>query len=279
MTVTDDRATSDAATGEQTHYRTCPLCEASCGLELTVRDGAVVRVRGDRNNPFSRGFICPKGSALQRIHEDPDRLRAPLIRRGDDPATATWEEVSWQEAYEEIERHLLPIMEEHGRDAVGVYLGNPNAHTLAGVLYVRPFIRALGTRNLFSASTVDQMPKHVSSGHMFGNALAIPVPDLDRTDYLLMLGANPWESNGSLCTAPDFPGRLKAIQARGGRFVVVDPRRTKTAEEADEHIAIRPGADAQFLLALVNVLFEDDLVSLGRLEAFTSGVDEVRLAA
>jgi anaerobic selenocysteine-containing dehydrogenase len=272
-------ATDQNISGEQTHYRTCPLCEASCGLELTVRDGAVVRVRGDRDNPFSRGFICPKGSALQRVHEDPDRLRRPLIRRGDDPATATWDEVSWDEAYQEIERRLLPIIEEHGRDAVGVYLGNPNAHTLAGVLYVRPLVRALGTRNLFSASTVDQMPKHVSSGLMFGNALAIPVPDLDRTDYLLMLGANPWESNGSLCTAPDFPGRLKAIQARGGRFVVVDPRRTKTAEEADEHIAIRPGTDAYFLLALVNVVFEDGLVSLGRLEKISSGVDEVRLAA
>jgi anaerobic selenocysteine-containing dehydrogenase len=264
---------------EQTHFRTCPLCEASCGLELTVRDGSVLRVRGDRDNSFSRGFICPKGSALQRIHEDPDRLRQPLIRRGDDPATATWEEVSWEDAYAEIERNLLPIIEQHGRDAVGVYLGNPNAHTLAGVLYAGPFIRALGTRNIFSASTVDQMPKHVSSGLLFGNALTIPVPDLDRTDHLLMLGANPWESNGSLCTAPDFPGRLKAIQERGGRFVVVDPRRTRTAEEADEHIAIRPGADAHLLMAMINVLFTDKLVSLDHLEPITSGVDEVRILA
>ncbi len=261
-------AVEDTPTTDETHYRTCPLCEASCGLELTVRDGKVVRVRGDRDNPFSRGFICPKGSALQRIHEDPDRLRRPLVRRGDDPATATWEEVSWSEAFAEIERGLLPIIEAHGRDAVGVYLGNPNAHTLAGVLYVRPLLHALGTKNLFSASTVDQMPKHVSSGLLFGNALAIPVPDLDRTHYLLMLGANPWESNGSLCTAPDFPGRLKAIQERGGRFVVVDPRRTRTAEEADEHVAIRPGTDAQLLLAMINVLFADELVSLGHLERF-----------
>jgi len=274
MTAVDETRTED-----QTHYRTCPLCEASCGLELTVRNGSVLRVRGDRDNTFSRGFICPKGSALQRIHEDPDRLRRPLIRRGNDPATAWWEEVSWAEAYAEIERRLLPIIEKHGRDSVGVYLGNPNAHTLAGVLYVRPLIRALGTRNLFSASTVDQMPKHVSSGLMFGNALTIPVPDLDRTDYLLMLGANPWESNGSLCTAPDFPGRLKAIQARGGRFVVVDPRRTRTAEEADEHVAIRPATDAHLLMAMINVLFADKLVSLGHLEAMTSGVDEVRTLA
>ena len=274
MTAVENKPTTD-----EIHYRTCPLCEASCGLELKVRDGSVVRVRGDRDNPFSRGFICPKGSALQRIHEDPDRLRQPLVRRGDDPATATWEEVSWPEAYAEIEKGLLPILEKYGRDAVGVYLGNPNAHTLAGVLYVRPLLHALGTKNLFSASTVDQMPKHVSSGLLFGNALTIPVPDLDRTDYLLMLGANPWESNGSLCTAPDFPGRLKAIQERGGRFVVVDPRRTRTAEEADEHIAIRPGTDAHLMLAMINVLFSDRLVALGHLENLTSGVDEVRTLA
>jgi anaerobic selenocysteine-containing dehydrogenase len=267
-----------SATDER-HYRTCPLCEASCGLELTVNDGVVVRIRGDRDNPFSRGFICPKGSALQRLHEDPDRLRRPLVRRGDDPASATWEEVSWAEAFAEVERGLVAVLEQHGRDAVGVYLGNPNAHTLAGVLYVRPLLHALGTKNLFSASTVDQMPKHVSSGLLFGNPLAIPVPDLDRTDYVLMLGANPWESNGSLCTAPDFPGRLKAIQARGGRFVVVDPRHTRTAEEADEHVAIRPGTDAHLLMAMIHVMFADQLVRLGHLDGITSGVEEVRFAS
>jgi anaerobic selenocysteine-containing dehydrogenase len=269
-------AVDDIPIQEETHYRTCPLCEASCGLELTVRNGAIHRIRGDRDNPFSHGFICPKGSALQRVHEDPDRLRQPLIRRGDDPATATWEEVTWQEAYAEIDRRLNEIFEAHGRDAVAVYLGNPNAHTLAGVLYGGPMIRSIGSRNIYSASTVDQMPKHVSSGLMFGNALLIPVPDLDRTDYLLMLGANPWESNGSLCTAPDFPGKLEAIQGRGGRFVVVDPRRTRTAEQADEHVAIRPGTDAHLLVSMIHVLFADRLVSLDRLDAFTNGVDAVR---
>jgi anaerobic selenocysteine-containing dehydrogenase len=262
--------------GDHLHYRTCPLCEASCGLELTVRNGAVHRIRGDRQNTFSNGFICPKGSALQKLHEDPDRLRQPLVRRGDDPASAEWEVVTWEEAFAEVERGLMPVLEEHGRDSVAVYLGNPNAHTLSGVLYVRPMIKALGTRNIFSASTVDQMPKHVSSGLLFGNALLIPVPDLDRTDYLLMLGANPWESNGSLCTAPDFPGRLKGLQARGGRFVVVDPRRTRTAEESDEHLAIRPGTDAHLLMAMVNTLFEDGLVSLGDVESITTGVEAVR---
>jgi anaerobic selenocysteine-containing dehydrogenase len=278
----------DAAT--ETHHRTCPLCEATCGLELTVRTGGgdregdgtagrtVVRIRGDRENPFSRGFICPKGSVLQHLHDDPDRLRAPLVRRGDDPATATWEEVSWEEAFAEVERGLLRVLEAHGRDALAVYLGNPSAHTLAGVLYNRPMVKAAGTRNVYSASTVDQMPKHVSSGLLFGGPLLIPVPDLDRTDHLLMLGANPWESNGSLCTAPDFPGRIKAIQARGGRVVVVDPRRSRTAEEADEHVAVRPGTDAHLLVAMANVIFTDGLVTMGRLEAMTSGLDEVRAA-
>ncbi len=260
---------------ENIHHRTCPLCEASCGLEITVRDGQVARIRGDRDNPFSKGFICPKGSVLQKLHEDPDRLRRPVVRRGDDPATATWEEVSWDEAFREIERGLTPVIEQHGRDAVSLYLGNPSAHTLAGVLYNRPLAKALGSKNVFSASTVDQMPKHVSSGYLFGGPLLIPVPDLDRTDYLLMLGANPWESNGSLCTAPDFPGRVKAIQERGGKVVVVDPRRSRTAEEGDEHVAVRPGTDAHLLLAMANVLIADNLVSLGRLADFTSGFDEL----
>jgi anaerobic selenocysteine-containing dehydrogenase len=227
--------------GTAVQYRTCPLCEATCGLEVTTRGDQVVRIRGDRENPFSRGYICPKGSTLKQLHEDPDRLRTPLIRRGNDPATATWEEASWEEAFAEVERGLTAVLDTHGRDAVALYFGNPSAHTLAGVLYNRTVAKALGTRNVYSASTVDQMPKHVSSGLMFGNPLLIPVPDLDRTDHLLILGANPWESNGSLCTAPDFPGRVKAIQARGGKVVVVDPRRSRTAEEADEHIAIRPG--------------------------------------
>lgn len=261
------------------HFRTCPLCEATCGLELTVRDGAVVRIRGDRANPFSRGFICPKGSALHRLHADPDRLRAPLVRRGDDPDTATWEEVSWDEAFAVVADGLRGVIERHGRDAVAIYLGNPSVHSLGPTLYNRPLIQALGTTNIYSASTVDQMPKHVSGGYLFGSPGLIPVPDLDRTDHLLMLGANPYESNGSLCTAPDFPGRLEAIQARGGRVVVVDPRRTRTAEHADEWVPIRPGTDAQLLLGLVHVLFADGLVDLGALAPIVSGVDEVEAAA
>jgi anaerobic selenocysteine-containing dehydrogenase len=260
--------------GKRIDYRTCPLCEATCGLELHLDGREITLVRGDRDDVFSRGYLCPKGTALKGLEADPDRLRAPLVRHGD-----SWSEVSWSDAFAEVERGLTPLLEEHGRDAVGVYLGNPSVHNLAGQLYNRVLLQAIGSGNIFSASTVDQMPKQVSSGLMFGAALSIPVADIDRTDYLLMLGANPFASNGSLMTAPDFPGRLRALRARGGKFVVVDPRRSKTAEEADEHLFIRPGTDAQFLFALVHTLFDEGLVAPGRLEAHAAGIDEVgRLA-
>jgi anaerobic selenocysteine-containing dehydrogenase len=256
------------------HHRTCPLCEATCGLEITMDGPEVKRIRGDRDDVFSAGFICPKGSTLKQLHEDPDRLRAPLVRRDD----GTHVEVTWEEAFAEVERRLVPVLEAHGRDACAIYLGNPNVHNLANVLYGRPLIMALATNNIYSASTVDQMPKHVSSGLMFGDPLTIAVPDLDRTDYALLLGANPWESNGSLATAPDFPGRLTAISERGGRVVVVDPRRTRTAEHADEHVPIRPGGDAHWLCALAHVLLRDGRADLGRLAPLTNGLDELRAA-
>jgi anaerobic selenocysteine-containing dehydrogenase len=280
MAVIESTPESGSGT-ESVHFSTCPLCEATCGLEIAVThraDGsaAIGRIRGDRDDVFSRGFICPKGSTVKQLHEDPDRLRRPVIRRGDDPATATWEEVTWDEAFAEVERGLGAVLDAGNRDAVAVYLGNPSAHNLSGILYGRPLLRALGTRNIYSASTVDQMPKHVSSALLFGSGDSIPVPDLDRTDYLLMLGANPYESNGSLCTAPDFPGRLEAIQERGGRFVVVDPRVTKTAKAADEHVFIRPGTDGHLLMGIIAVLFADDLVELGHLADHATGVDQVR---
>jgi len=260
-----------AADATRTAMRTCPLCEAACGLELTVRDEQIVAARGDREHVFSHGFICPKGATFGQLAADPDRLRRPLVRRGD-----RHEEVEWDEAFRVIEAGLRPIIERHGPHAVAFYLGNPNVHTMAGGLYLAPLLRAVGSRNIFSASTVDQMPKHVSCGYLYGNPLAIPVPDLDRTDLLLVLGANPWESNGSLATAADFPGRLKAIQARGGKFVVVDPRRTRTAEHADEHLFIRPGTDAYLLFGIVHTLFAENLVDLGGLAEHVTGVAEVR---
>ncbi len=249
-------------------YRTCPLCEATCGLEITLEGDRVKRIRGDRDDVFSHGFICPKGSTLKQLHEDPDWLRAPRVKDGDG-----WREVTWDEAFEVIEAGLSPIWEASGRDAVALYLGNPSVHHMSGAIYLRPLIMALATKNLYSASTVDQMPKHVSSGLLFGDSNAIPVPDLDRTDFLLMLGANPWESNGSLCTAPDFPGRVKAIQERGGRVVVVDPRRTRTVEEADQHLAIRPGTDALLLMALLQVVAADGLVAAGSVGEHTDGLE------
>jgi len=253
---------------ERTAVTTCPLCEATCGLEVTLKDGdRVARVRGDAEDVFSRGFICPKGGSIKALHEDPDRLRAPLVRRGGELVPATWEE-----AYAEIERRLPPLLAEHGRDAVALYLGNPNVHNLSAVLYGRALTKALGTRNVFTATTVDQMPKHVSSGYMFGGALTIPVPDLDRTMHLLVLGANPLASNGSLMTSPDARGRLRDIRERGGKIVVVDPRRTRTAEHADEHHAIRPGTDALLLFALVHVIFAEDLATPG---PHLAGVEEV----
>ncbi|MGN9843759.1 molybdopterin-dependent oxidoreductase [Nonomuraea sp. H19] len=252
-----------------TVHRTCPLCEAVCGLTLTLDEGGhVTSVRGDKDDPFSKGFICPKGASLGRLDEDPDRLRKPLIREGD-----LWREVGWDEAFAAVKAGLDRVVD---RQSIAIYLGNPNAHTMAGALYGAPLIKALGTRNVFSASTADQMPKHVASGLMFGHPLAIPVPDLDRTDYLLMLGANPLESNGSLCTAPDFPGRLKALRGRGGRLVVVDPRRTRTAALADEHVFVRPGTDAYLLFGIVHTLFAEDLVTPSHQ---VNGLAEVREAA
>jgi anaerobic selenocysteine-containing dehydrogenase len=265
----------------RTAFRTCPLCEAGCGLEIGLAPAGnghggerVTRIRGDREDVFSHGFICPKGSTLKQLHEDPDWLRRPLVKRD-----GAFVEVGWDEAFAEVEARLLPIVEEHGRDAAAIYVGNPNAHALAGLLYLRPLIRALGTTNVYSASTVDQRPKEISSALMFGGALTVPVPDVDRTDFLLMLGANPYESNGSLATAPDWPGRLEALIERGGTLVVVDPRRTKTAAVATRHVAIRPGADPFLLMALVNVLADEGLVDTGAAGEYLAGVDEVLAVA
>lgn len=250
--------------------RTCPLCEAGCGLDVTVAEGAVTHIRGDRLDVFSHGFLCPKGSTLRHLHDDPDRLRQPLVRRGDRLEPATWDE-AWAAVAEGLDR----VVRAHGRGSLAAYVGNPNAHNLGSLLYNRVLLRSLGTRQVFSASTVDQRPKEISSGLMFGNVLTNPVPDLDRTDHLLVLGANPYASNGSFATAPDWPGRLEAIKERGGRLVVVDPRRTRTAEAATEHVTIRPGTDPHLLAGLLHVLFADDLVDLGAVADYVSRLDEL----
>ncbi|MFD5421295.1 molybdopterin oxidoreductase family protein [Streptomyces sp. NPDC127069] len=254
----------------RTAPRICPLCEATCGLTLTIEGTTVTGARGDRDDVFSRGFICPKGAAFGALDSDPDRLRTPLVRRDGQLREATWEE-----AYEAIAAAVPALVGEHGAQSVGVVLGNPNTHTMAGALYPPLLLKALGTRNLFTASTLDQMPKHVSSGLLFGDPFAIAVPDLDRTDFLLLIGANPVESNGSLCTAPDFPGRLKALRARGGTLVVVDPRRTRTARLADRHLAPRPGSDALLLAALAHTLLDEKLTAPGALANHIEGLGEL----
>lgn len=240
-----------------TAHRICPLCESTCGLELTLHGDHVTAVRGYDHDRFSAGYLCPKGANLGKLDEDPDRLRNPLVRRD-----GALREASWDQAFDAVEVGLNQVRGRYGDDAVAFYRGNPSAHTIAATPYLRPLALALNSRNLYSASTADQIPTQVACGLIFGNDIAIPVPDLDRTDFLLIFGANPAESNGSLCTAPNFNGRLRAIQARGGKVVVVDPRRTRTAQAADSHLQIRPAADAYLLLGVVQVIFEEKLVTL-----------------
>ncbi len=255
-------------------YATCPLCEATCGLEIETHGREIITIRGDAQDVFSHGYICPKAYSLKELHADPDCIREPMVRKGDQ-----WMKVSWDDAFAEIERGLMPVLQEYGRDALAIYVGNPNAHNIASLLYLPALLQTSRTHNFFSASTVDQMPKHVSAGLMFGTLFSIPVPDLERTQYLLLLGANPLVSNGSLMTAPDMRGRLRRLHQRGGKIVVIDPYRTRTAQEADEHHFIRPGHDAHFLFALVHTLFEEELVAPGKLADHIAGLEEVRILA
>ncbi|MER7691153.1 molybdopterin oxidoreductase family protein [Streptomyces sp. NPDC097610] len=265
--------TSGATPDARTALRVCPLCEATCGLTLTIEGTRVTGARGDRDDVFSKGFICPKGASFGAADGDPDRLRTPLVRTDGELREATW-----QEAFDAIAAGLGPIVEQHGPHALGIVLGNPNVHTMAGALYPPVLLTALRTHNVFTASTLDQMPKHVSSGLLYGDANAIPVPDLDHTDHLLLIGANPLESNGSLCTAPDFPGKLKALRARGGTLTVIDPRTTRTAKLADRHVTVRPGTDALLLAAMTYVLFEEKLVDLRDLAPHVQDVEELAIA-
>jgi anaerobic selenocysteine-containing dehydrogenase len=257
---------------DRTAFRTCPLCEATCGLEIKLEGEEIVSIRGDSQDVFSHGFLCPKGYALKELHSDPDRVRTPLIKQAD----GTFKTATWDEAFALIDERLKPLLAED-RNSVAVYLGNPNAHNLDSILYGRVLLKALSTRNIYSASTVDQYPKQMAAALMFGTGTTVPVPDLDRTDHLLMLGANPLQSNGSLMTAPDVRGRLRAMRARGGKLVVIDPRRTRTAQEADEHHFIRPGTDALLLFALIHVLFGENLTAPDeRLASLAEGMDELR---
>ncbi len=237
-----------------THYRSCTLCEATCGVAVEVDGDRIVSIRGDEADPFSKGYICPKAAALADLHDDPDRLRHPMIREG-----TTWREAGWDEAFDLVARRLDEVRRAHGKDAIGIYQGNPIAHNLGLLTYGQLFLRKLGTRNAFSATSVDQLPHMLAAHLMFGDGILMPVPDIDRTDYFLCIGGNPLVSNGSIMTAPDMKGRLKAIRARGGKVIVVDPRRTETAEHADRHLFIRPGSDALLLLSMLQVIFAEQL--------------------
>lgn len=259
--------------GSRTAHRICPLCEACCGLELTVAGDKVVSIRGYEADVFSHGYVCPKAVALKDLHDDPDRVRTPLIKRNGKFVAATWDE-----AFAEIERRLVPIQSQHGRDAIGLALGNPVVHKAALLLYLPRLVRALGSKNVFSASTLDQMPKQLASGLMFGDWLSIAVPDIERSEFLLIIGANPAVSNGSMWTVPDFRGKAKALRGRGGRILVIDPRRTETAALADQHHFIRPGGDVFFLLGIVHTLFDERLVRLGRLGDWVNGLEPLATA-
>ena len=257
----------------KTHYRACNLCEAICGLEITHENGRVLSIVGDGQDPFSRGHICPKAVGLKDIYEDPDRLHRPLKR------TATgWEEISWDTALDEVAAGLRRQRDCHGPHTTAWYAGNPSVHNSGTQLAAPGFLRALGSRSLFSASSVDQLPHHFASWQLYGHPLLLPVPDLDRTDYWLILGGNPLISNGSLMTAPDVANRLKAIQARGGKVIVIDPRHSETAARADVHHFIRPGTDVFLLLAMTHVLYAENLVKPGRLAEFTDGIEELGAA-
>jgi anaerobic selenocysteine-containing dehydrogenase len=279
------------------HYRACNLCEAICGIEITVKDPlgehsvddlgtrnskletgnseletrSFLDIRGDKDDPFSRGYICPKAVALQDLHYDKDRLKYPVRRTPNG-----WQRLGWAEAFDEVAHNLKRIHTQYGRNSLATYLGNPTVHNYGAMLFAPGFIRTLHTRNRFSATSVDQLAHHLSAYLMFGHQLLLPIPDVDRTNFFLILGANPAVSNGSLMTAPGMSRRLQEIRARGGKVILIDPRLNETARFADQHLFIKPGTDVLLLLALLHVVFDEGLTRLGPLAAFTNGVESIR---
>ena len=255
-----------------THFRTCPLCEAMCGLEIRTDAGTITSIRGDKKDPLSRGFICPKGPALAALHDDPDRLRQPLRKVGD-----SFEPIGWAEAIERAAAGIHKIQEKHSRHAVAIYAGNPTVHNTEALLFTPMLMRALRTRNKYSATSVDQLPHHIAAHKMFGHMFLIPVPDVDRTQLIWVMGANPLASGGSLMSAPGMRHRLAAIRGRGGRVITFDPRRSETARASDEHIFVRPGTDAWLLAAVLKVALERGR-GLGRLAAHAQGLNALTTA-
>jgi len=253
------------------HYRNCNLCEAICGIEITHENGKILKIEGDKLDPFSRGHICPKAVALQDIYDDKNRLRKPVKRIANG-----WQEISWDEAFTQVAAQILDIQNRFGRNSIAVYQGNPSVHNLGTMLNSRELLKSLKTKNNYSATSVDQLPHHFASQMMLGHPFLIPIPDIDHTDYFLILGANPLASNGSLMTSPDIINRLEAIKKRGGKIILIDPRKTETARVATEHFFIKPATDAYLLLAIINTLFVENLVNLRRLLEFTDGVEILR---
>ena len=254
-------------------HRSCPICEATCGLrvEADPEKREVLRIEGNPEDPISRGHICPKAYALKGVFEDPNRLRRPLRRRD----SGSWEELGWDDAFDLAAEGLRRVQAEHGDDSLGIYIGNPSGFDVGSMLYNRFVMQSLKSPRMFSAATMDHFPKLFTARILFGKSSILPIPDIDRCDYFLCLGGNPLVSQGSLMSAPGIARRLRALQARGGRFVVVDPRRTESARAADEHLFIKPGSDAYWLFAVAHVLIEEGLVRLGRFESFTDGIEEV----
>ncbi len=258
----------DESAGVRTEFRACNLCEAICGLTFKIEGDSIISIRGDDEDPFSRGHICPKAVALKDIHEDPDRLRTPVMRVG-----KGWQPITWDAAFDLVAEKLAEVIKRDGNDAVALYAGNPNVHNFGHLLNFPPIAKLLGSRNVFSASSVDQMPQQLVSYWMFGHQFLIPIPDIDHTQYFLILGGNPIASNGSMMTVPDVANRLAAIRKRGGKVVVIDPRRTETANVASEHFFIRPGTDATFIAALINSVREHNGFRLPDVSLF-SGLEQ-----
>ncbi len=256
-----------------THRRACNLCEAICGLEIETQGNTVVSIRGDKNDPLSKGYLCPKAFALKDIYEDPDRLRAPMKRDGD-----TWQKISWEQAFTEIGEKFHAVRAKYGNDALGIYHGNPSVHNVGTILNSGALVRSLKTKNAFSATSADQLPHHFVGWLMLGHPFLLPVPDIMRTHYMLVLGGNPIASNGSMMTVPNVSEHLDNIKKRGGKVVVVDPRKSETAERASEHIFVKPGTDVFFLLSIVHTLFAENLVNLGKLSTFTEGLKTIENA-
>ncbi len=253
------------------HYRVCNLCEAMCGLEIAYEGEKIISVKGDEKDPFSKGSICPKGAHIQELHESPDRLKTPVKKNKE----GGWDPISWEEAFDEVGQRINNIRKAHGENAVGLYFGNPTVHNMGILFYTNELKRILGTHNVFTPTSMDQLPHHVMAYYLFGHSLRIPIPDIDHTDFMILIGANPAASNGSIMSAAGVTQRLKAIKNRGGKVITLDPRKTETSRLASEHLFIRPGADIYFLIGFLKVLITHEKINPGRLQPFLKGQDTI----